>query len=218
MATSSRPSPLLTRIDALHRAEHHFLREEDECYFLREYTAGAGFQHGETNDLISNLKKPVDRRERPEWRYKERAIAQLAMELGAAAGEWLAGRTVVPLPPSRAKGDPLYDDRLLRILELVGLERKLDVRELIAQEQSTRAAHGSEERLTLEELREVYRIEEGVAEPEPRGVVLFDDLVTSGAHFRVASELLAARFPGVGVAGLFLARRVRPGTGKVVIG
>lgn len=56
---------MLTKVDALLRDEHVRLAADDECYFLREYTAGGGFQAGETNQLILNLKKSPDRRGKP---------------------------------------------------------------------------------------------------------------------------------------------------------
>jgi hypothetical protein len=45
----------LQRIDELTRPEHSFLAPDDDCFFLREYTAGAGQEHGETNNLIMSL-------------------------------------------------------------------------------------------------------------------------------------------------------------------
>lgn len=71
----------LQQIDELTRPNHSFLAPDDHCFFLREYTAGAGYEHGETNNLISNLKKKVDRRGRPEWVHKERAIQRAGQEL-----------------------------------------------------------------------------------------------------------------------------------------
>ena len=37
---------------------------------------------------------------------------------------------------------------------------------------------------------------------------LFDDVLTTGAHFRAASAVLKQSFPGVRIVGLFIARRV----------
>jgi predicted amidophosphoribosyltransferase len=37
---------------------------------------------------------------------------------------------------------------------------------------------------------------------------LFDDVLTTGAHFRAASAALQQSFPGVKIIGLFIARRV----------
>jgi hypothetical protein len=71
----------LTRIDELTRSDHSYLTATDECWFLREYTAGAGYAHSATNDLISNFKKPVAKKGGPEWKYKTLAIQQIAGEL-----------------------------------------------------------------------------------------------------------------------------------------
>jgi predicted amidophosphoribosyltransferase len=116
------------------------------------------------------------------------------------------------MPPSKVKGDPMYDDRMVQVLcslsRICGLE--LDVRELIYQTASTRASSRSAgHRLTLPELRETYRIDPGLAEPVPRRIGVFDDLLTSGAHFRAARELLTRRWPHLRVVGIFLARSLR---------
>jgi hypothetical protein len=59
------------------------------------------------------------------------------------------------------------------------------------------------------EIAELYQIDESLAAPAPKGIGLFEDLLTSGAHFKAAQEVLERRFPGVLVIGVFLARRVR---------
>lgn len=74
----------LTRIEELLRGEYHYLEPEDECWFLREYTAGMGYQHGETNNLIFNLKKPVDRKGLPDWKYKEQPFNRSRASLRSA--------------------------------------------------------------------------------------------------------------------------------------
>ena len=79
----------LTKVDALMLDDHWYLSEGDICYFLGEYTAREGFSFSATNDLILNLKKGVDRRGRPGWRYKERAIRVAAT----------AFRDALPQPP-----------------------------------------------------------------------------------------------------------------------
>jgi hypothetical protein len=83
--------------------------------WLVAVTAGAGYEHGETNNLISNLKKKVDRRGRPEWVHKERAIQRAGQELRQVLDQVLRnnldGLTIVPMPPSWIKTNPMYDDR-----------------------------------------------------------------------------------------------------------
>ena len=95
-----------------------------------------GYKFSEANNLILNFKKSPDREGRPEWQYKEQAIEKIAEAfLRSLRTEWLRSVTLVPIPPSRAKGSPQYDDRMLRMLGRLNdkLDRSLDVRELIMQ-------------------------------------------------------------------------------------
>ncbi len=198
-----------TRIDALLLQDYPFLTVHDECYCLREYRPRVGYSYSTTNNFISNLKKETVRHGRPEWRYKEEAIEEAARLLTAFDPPWLQETTLVPIPPSVAKGDEGHDDRMVRVLhrlaELAGL--RLDVRELIRQDRTTRSSSRSgTARLSLAELREVWRIEETLADPRPRRICVFDDLLTTGLHFKAAKELLAPRFAPAAVVGIFLAR------------
>jgi hypothetical protein len=205
----------LTKIDAGHLRSHCHLSGCEECYVLGDYAPGEGSSRGGANHLILDLKMGMDRRGEPGWQHKQQAIEEAARQLAealAARRAWLAAATLVPMPPSRARGDPLYDDRMLRVLRslarICGLE--LDIRELVYQAASTRASSRSGgNRLTLPELRANYRIDAGLLEPSPGRIGLFDDLLTSGAHFRAASELLRQTWPKLRVTGIFLARSVR---------
>ena len=195
-----------TKIDDLTRAAHYHLTPDDDCYYLREYTSHKGSGASDTNNLILNFKKEPDRVGRPEWRYKEEAVRQLAAEFKAAnaiSGGW----TWVPIPPSRTKSDPLYDDRLLWMLRVMGRGETLDVRELISQTGNIRAAHSAATRLRPEEIAAHYAVDESVADPFPKGIILFDDVLTTGAHFKAAKRILEERFPGIRIIGVFIARR-----------
>ena len=56
-----------TEIDELTRPYHYWLTDDDRCYFLGEYTAGRGYSYSQTNQLILNFKKSLDRQGKPEW-------------------------------------------------------------------------------------------------------------------------------------------------------
>jgi hypothetical protein len=56
--------------------------------------------------------------------------------------------TFVPIPPSKARGDPLYDDRLEQMLRRIWPGQATDVRELVTQPVSTPAVHDSADRPT----------------------------------------------------------------------
>ncbi len=198
---------LLTKIDDLQREDHWYLTPEDSCWFLGEYTARAGYQFSTTNSFISNLKKPMSTRGQPQWLHKERAIQEaaqmVALSIGAKARRVAS---FVPVPPSRARSDPAYDDRLTRVLRQV--TPAIDVRELVEQFESIEAAHTTTNRPTPASLQAIYRVAEECSTPAPRALVIFDDVLTTGAHFIAMKASLQERFgTDVPIIGLFLARR-----------
>ena len=209
MVTSKRNFPRhATLVDELTRRDHYYLDETDNCVFIGEYTARAGYQHSQTNQLILNLKKGVDRRGLREWRYKELAITRAARTFEAvltneALDEW----TFVPIPPSKARSDPAYDDRMSRVVQTIRPSRPVDARELIVQTETMDAAHDRDDRPGPREIAALYRIDETLTAPKPTALVVVDDVLTTGAHFKAAQSVLQTQFPGVPVYGLFVARR-----------
>ena len=198
----------LTRIDDLTRPDHHHLTEADECYFIGEYTARQGYAYSRMNNLISNLKKSMDRRGRPEWHYKALAIARAANAFQKALEhQELDLLTFVPIPPSKARKDPLYDDRLIQMLHAIRPRPPLDIRELLFQTVSTRAIHEQEIRPSPEEIAALYRVDTNLTRPGPNVIAVVDDILTTGAHFRAAKTLLSSQFPDTDIIGLFVARR-----------
>ena len=199
-----------TKIDDLTRPNHRYLEPEDRCYFLGEYTSGAGFSTP-TNDLIINFKiPPSELKKKPaRSRWKDGAIHEIARVLGRHLSNLQPGRVVVPLPTSKLPNHPDYDDRLLRALSLCKATPALAVRELIKQHGSTAADHESDERQTFKELLANCYLDETAAIPAPTGVVLFDDVLTEGKHFKVCQNLIRARYgDGIPIAGFFVARRI----------
>jgi predicted amidophosphoribosyltransferase len=200
----------LTKIDDLSRPDHTYLTAADDCYFIGEYTARRGFAFSSTNNLILNFKKPMDRRDKPaEWRLKGRAIEQAAglfrASLDERARETL---TFVPIPPSKARSDPLYDDRLEQMLRRIWPGQATDVRELVTQAVSTPAVHDSADRPTVAVLEGRYGIDRRLRDPIPQVIAVVDDVITTGAHFVAMRNMLGREFPGTKIVGLFIARRV----------
>tara|TARA_R110002110_G_scaffold68080_4_gene184721 strand:- start:26880 stop:27539 length:660 start_codon:yes stop_codon:yes gene_type:complete len=201
----------LSKIDPSNWQDHAHIGTGDECYFLREYTKGQGYGFSDTNQLIFNLKKPMEGRGRMGWRYKGEAIGQCASEMkGALNPDWLTSVVLIPVPPSKSRDDPAYDNRMHQVCELI--EPGGGTRDLVVQHGSTRASHACEEgeRVSVDELKALYRIDEALAGPSPALIGIVDDVVTAGTHFRAMSDVLSARFPDVPITGLFVARRVFP--------
>ena len=73
-----------------------------------------------------------------------------------------------------------------------------------------RASHENDERVTVEELLEVYAIDEALCDPAPSAIAIIDDVITAGTHFRAMADTLRAKFPEAQIIGLFIARRVYP--------
>ena len=197
------------KIDDQNRGDHYHLTDDDECYFLYEYTSGQNYQFSTTNSLISNLKKKPSLAATPQYRYKRQALQTCAAAFGEAINaQWLASATLVPVPPSKARADPEYDDRMLQICRSIPTAGfTADVRELVTQIVSLPAAHEGQ-RPTIDELLAVYQIDEAQAQPAPQRIGIVDDVLTAGTHYCAMKSTLQARFPGVPVVGFFIVRRV----------
>lgn len=189
-------------------ADHARLVAGDECFYFGEYTARKGFAFSEMNNLILNLKKSVDLIGSAQWRWKEKAIvdaSQLFREALSSNGLF----TLIPIPPSKAKNDPLYDDRMLRILHhAVDSWIAPDIRELVLQRTSTDAVHLTDDRPALQTLIDNYFIDEEKIYPIPVNIFIIDDVLTTGCHFKAMQHILRQQFPNANIYGIFIARRV----------
>lgn len=203
----------LTEIDDLIRRDHYYLDDNDKCYFLGEYTARRGYSYSDTNQLIYNFKKSPLKKGMKDWHHKERAIETIARTFTKTIkAQSLRSATLVPIPPSKAKSHPEYDDRLLQVLHSMEaiIGEKLDIRELITQTKTMVAAHDAPDgdRPKPDDLIRVYSINDAIAEPRPNYILVVDDLITAGSHFKAIKDVLSERYPDTEIIGLFVARRV----------
>lgn len=198
----------LSQIDDSNRSDHARLTADDQCFYIYEYTSGRDYNFSATNNLISNLKKRPTSSE-PQLRYKRKAIRNCSDALREVIQPaWLDSATLVPVPGSKAADHPDYDPRMEQVAR--GIRDGLDVRNLVIQRQSTAAAHETDDRVTVEELLELYEIDEQLLTVAPRVIGIIDDVLTAGTHFRAMRAALNARLPCVPVVGIFIARRVFP--------
>lgn len=200
-------------IDESNISDHSRLDEDDKCGYMLEYTSGKDYSFSKTNQLILNLKKKPSKKSNPaEYKHKEQAISKCSALFSEAIDHgWLKIATLVPVPPSKAKEHSEHDDRVLRICKGISAPFTVDVRELVVQHKSIPAAHANpNNRLSIDELVELYMINEEETEPPPSTIGVVDDVLTAGTHFKAMKHVLESRFPGVPVFGLFIARRVFP--------
>lgn len=204
------------RLDQHVLAQHPHLQSDAICFHMREYTARAGYAHSETNDLISNFKKSVTKTGSAEYKWKTWAIDKIAQELAGGMGsDWFNAQKVtwVPMPPSKAKSDPEYDDRLWQVLnnanQLTG--GNADVREILAQRISTSSASsGGGSRNPLVIAQNLYVPPHEQAKPPAPVVCVLDDVLTTGGHFEAAWQVIHATWPAAVICGCFVARCVSP--------
>ena len=118
----------------------------------------------------------------------------------------------MPIPTSLSCSEPDYDDRLWRTLQLAFAGWQADVRCLLRQRCSTAPDHRAARRLPADALQGLISLDARslAAAPLRAGIVLFDDLLTSGKHYRCCEGHLRAWFPGVPISGCFIARRALP--------
>ena len=198
-------------IDETNIEDHTRLSCDDKCFFLYEYTPREGFSFSDTNSLILNLKKKPSIKHRPEYRHKRLALQRCSALLrDALAAPFLSSATLVPVPPSKARDHPDYDDRVEQICR--GIGPNVDVRPLVRQNVSMEAAHmsGAGPRPTIDDLLFAYEIDESHAVPDPISIGIVDDVLTAGTHFKAVQQVLTARFPQASIYGIFIARRVLP--------
>lgn len=204
----------LTQIDDVNRGDHYFLDADDRCFFFGEYFSGKGFSGGPTNQLIHNFKiKPsILTANSARRRYKDEAIREIASGLRKAIpADLLPGMTFVPIPPSKIPGHVDYCDRSLRSLMTAFGGLGVDIRELLVQTASADADHESNDRISIEDLSDIVAVDQASLQKSVREtVVLFDDVLTSGKHFKVCCRKIRAILPAQNIIGIFVARCVHP--------
>ncbi len=209
------PPACVAELDELARTDHSYLMPGDQCWCLSEYLPGAGYRASRVNQLIADLKcRPTIAASDPRRRrYKQRAIAAIAAALRRCVNQRSVERsTWVPIPPSRTPCEADYDDRLLRVLGTAFGGYDLDLRVLLYQAASTAADHAQSRRSSLDSLYGVIRFDWQALGIQPlrERIVLFDDVLTTGKHYKCCERRLREVLPDIPIGGLFVARRVLP--------
>lgn len=122
----------------------------------------------------------------------------------------LAQVTIVPIPPSKAKSDPGYDDRVLQLIKGYAEHEQADIREVLTLNASLESSHTRDKRLSPDELSAFIDVDYAVTDGMRQKVILMDDVITTGAHFVTCKDLLLATIPTLTISGIFIARTIRP--------
>jgi predicted amidophosphoribosyltransferase len=82
------------------------------------------------------------------------------------------------------------------------------VAELLENTADREPQHASAQRRNIEALTENLQFRSGAAASLVRGILLIDDVLTTGATFTACKSVLERNLPGMPVLGVFVARRV----------
>ena len=189
----------LLAVDEHVRTEHSFLTAADCCHCLAEYFPQRGYRANQPNQLIVNLKclPSIASRDPRRMHYKLRAIDDIARALrGALSRSSVECATWIPIPPSRPARNADYDDRLQCILAAAFVDYALDLRTAHHQSEATAADHVSARRSSAAALYRVLGLDRELLAREPlrERIVLFDDVLTSGKHYKCYLTLILDRF------------------------
>lgn len=183
-----------------------YLEDSDSCFYARDYISRGGYGASETNDLVNNFKKSPDRKGRPEWKYKEQAIRRFAKELAFISNIEIFYVTCVP--SSKARTSPDYDSRLEDTIQcLKQLKSGVSIGFPLSFKTTMQAAHSGGSR----NVEEIYANLEWTGIPDGiTDIIIVDDVITTGAHYKACKKLILDHIPNANVQGLFWARTVWP--------
>lgn len=179
-------NPPLVNVSSILAGDHVYLGPADKCFFAGTYRCRGSAES--LRSLVLGLK-----------RSEPRAVMEAAKLISSIIPQfWKDTFTFVPVPPSSAT----RPSPLISVLKRAGVR---DVRELIVQPEATPASHNGW-RPPPSDRAGLYELLGTGLSAAPQTVVLFDDVLTTGSHFRAAKMTIRNRWNSVDIVGLFLAR------------
>ena len=198
--------------------EHSYLNVDDSIYYFEEYRSGDGYA-GNGNSLIFNLKKSVEKKGTDEWNYKEKAIIDMAVLLAEEMDNGKVGKRKIywiPIPPSKIRTDPLFDDRNYRILTLataMSSSRQHFIVDALHQNSNRESFSSNTDKRDIKTLVSNYLMNDiPNYDPKIDMIVIFDDVLTTGCHFKAVEEVILNKYDNAKIIGVFVARRALKNT------
>ena len=177
------------------------LEDGIKCFYARDYISGNGFQ-GEANQLILNFKKPLNVKGTNQWGHRDRSVKQFATELSTVLKS--PNIHVVPIPGSKPWNHPENNRRFQDLCtELLKLKNNVTVQWAIDCLNPVVASSQGGPR-TPAEIKANYQwngLRGNISK-----LVLLDDVITSGAHFKACYDFIRENGYQGEIAGVFWAK------------
>lgn len=190
----------------------YYIDDEDleNCFFAVEYISKGGYSASEANNLVSNFKKPMDRKGKEEWKFKLKAID----DFGHMISNILTDEEYVisDMGTSKSESDPEYDPRLIQtIRKLKKIKPNVIYDPLFSIKKGMPSSSRGNNRLRPDDILKHLTWEGFSDNNDDLGeVVIIDDVITTGAHFKACKSLINRYYPDMVVYGIFLAKTVWP--------
>jgi hypothetical protein len=174
-------------------------------YYFDSIISGGGYESSPMNREVFNFKKPIDRKEKPEWEYKLNAIKQFVKDLNFF--EFQEGAWVVPAPTSKPRGCSEWDSRIDdTIAKLCKVNRNnLICYRMLDVDQSMSSAHSEGGTRNSDEIKSHLIISTRSPKTPPSKIYLIDDVITTGGHYKAYRATIRERYPNIPIEGLFWA-------------
>jgi predicted amidophosphoribosyltransferase len=119
---------------------------------------------------------------------------------------------LIPIPPSKCKSNPLYDDRLEKVAKEISQLDSVEYFPIIDTKNDSQASHQSQEHRNPSTFYQNMVVNRTLLTIYKPGniLVLLDDVLTSGAHFTAALRHLRENFIEPEVMGVFWAKSQQP--------
>ena len=194
----------LTQYDYnLHPRPH--LTKEDVCFYFMEHVSG-GYTASPSNDKISNFKKPISVKGTNQWPYKQSAIKAFIADLASINfKDPQKEMMIVPGITSKPRSDTEWDDRIDKVSEgfaeqfsHLSIGKIIDTKDVMIP-----SSHGGSRDITIIKDNTIW---DGNCPETADTIIIVDDVLTTGAHFKAWKEFILENCPKVNnVIGVFWA-------------
>lgn len=182
--------------------------QNDICYYAREYVAYGGYNTSDTNSVILNFKKPPSVKDTPQWHYRQKAVKQIATELYCFFKQLPLNNIFISwIPSSKLITDPEYNSRFEDLLLKLAGYLQINYGHLIISKGKLQPSHLDGPR-DPSILTSNFTLNQDIDISPFTWVVLIDDVITSGSHFKVCKNLILEKFSEKKIAGVFWAKTI----------
>jgi hypothetical protein len=191
-----------------HGKDRMYFEKHHKCWYFMEKEA-EGYSASHENQLIFNFKKGLEKKNTPEWFYRNQSIKKFAEDLNKIKfpEEW-EYVTVIPAPTSKARNSKYWNDRIDKVVELWAKKNtKIKIEYVIDVDEDIKAAHEGGER-DPEYIKNHLIWKDFIQNPSPK-VLLIDDVYTTGGHFKAFRDFILEKDNRIEeVIGIFWALHV----------